>query len=141
MNNCLPQATSIDGHDKPFRTKAIKITDNFKKALGDTDNQYISICYSDIDKLSPIYFSDKCCGKFSICLTRFFLLVSQIAKLFFQIFQKRAVYGLCRALAINKTKRIFFKLQQDFMDTAHIFHSVNTLTLNTIVCIKNRLSR
>ena len=28
-----------DGHDKPFCTKAITIIDNFKKALGDTDNQ------------------------------------------------------------------------------------------------------
>ena len=28
-----------DGHDKPFRTKAITIIDNFKKALGDTDNR------------------------------------------------------------------------------------------------------
>ena len=28
-----------DGHDKPFCTKAITIIDNFKKALGDTDNR------------------------------------------------------------------------------------------------------
>ena len=31
-----PNPTS-DGHDKPFRTKAITIIDNFKKALGDTN--------------------------------------------------------------------------------------------------------
>ena len=35
--------TTSDGHDKPFRTKAIMIIDNFKKALGDTDNRQISI--------------------------------------------------------------------------------------------------
>ena len=28
-----------DGHDKPFCTKAITIIDNFKKALGGTDNR------------------------------------------------------------------------------------------------------
>ena len=28
-----------DGHDKPFCIKAITIIDNFKKALGDTDNR------------------------------------------------------------------------------------------------------
>ena len=28
-----------DGHDKPFCTTAIAIIDNFKKALGDTDNR------------------------------------------------------------------------------------------------------
>ena len=28
-----------DGHDKPFCSKAITIIDNFKKALGDTDNR------------------------------------------------------------------------------------------------------
>ena len=31
--------TSSDGRDKPFCTKAITIIDNFKKALGDTDNR------------------------------------------------------------------------------------------------------
>ena len=69
----LPEVLhGIDGHDKPFCTTAITIIDNFKKALGDTDNQYISISSSDIDKLLPINFSDKCCGKFSMCLTKFF---------------------------------------------------------------------
>ena len=38
-----------DGHDKPFCTKAIKIIDIFKKALGDTDKSQflkaISITY------------------------------------------------------------------------------------------------
>ena len=31
-------AIGSDGHDKPFCTKAMTITDNFKKFLGDTDN-------------------------------------------------------------------------------------------------------
>ena len=35
---------------------------------------------SVIDKLSPINFSDKCCGKF--CVWRSFFFVSQIAKMF-----------------------------------------------------------
>ena len=30
---------SSDGHDKPFCSKAITIIDNFKNALGDTDNR------------------------------------------------------------------------------------------------------
>ena len=68
-----------------FYTKAITIIDKLKKALGDTDNiidkfQFFE-AISVIDKLSPINFSDKCCGKFSMCLTKFF--VSQIAKMFF----------------------------------------------------------
>ena len=33
------QTVSSDGHDKPFCTKAITIIDNFKNALGDTDNR------------------------------------------------------------------------------------------------------
>ena len=32
-------AEASDGHDKPFYTKAITIIDNFKNALGDTDNR------------------------------------------------------------------------------------------------------
>ena len=47
-----------------------------------------------------------------------FFLVSQIMKVFFQIFQeKRAVYGLYRGIKHNKEK--FLKLQQDFIDTAN----------------------
>ena len=34
----LDLATSSDGHDKPFGTKAITIIVNFKKVLGYTDN-------------------------------------------------------------------------------------------------------
>ena len=32
-------AVASDGHDKPLCTNAITIIDNFKNALGDTDNQ------------------------------------------------------------------------------------------------------
>ena len=41
---------------------------------------------------------------------------------------------------MNKTKRDFSKLRQDFMDTVYFFHSANSLTLNT-ASIKNRLTR
>ena len=43
------------------------------------------------------------------------------------------------AVALNKTKRDVFKLQQHFWNTV-FFHSANSLTLNT-VRKKNRLSR
>ena len=74
------------GHDKPFCTTTITIIDNFKKALGDIDNQYISTsqflqAILVIDKLSPINFSDKYCGKFLMCLTKFYF-INQIAKMF-----------------------------------------------------------
>ena len=63
-----------DRHDKPFYTKAITIIDNFKKALGDTiiDKSQFFKAISVIDKLSPINFSDECCDKFLIILTKFF---------------------------------------------------------------------
>ena len=63
-----------DGHDKPFCTKAITTIDNFKNALGDIDKSQFLKAISVIDKLSPINFSDKCCGKFLMCLTKFFFL-------------------------------------------------------------------
>ena len=44
------------------------------------------------------------------------------------------------AVAFNKTKRDFLKLQRDLMDTVCFFRNANLLTLNT-VCVKNRLSR
>ena len=70
-----------DGHDKPFCTKAITIIDNFKKVLGDTDNRFLK-AISVIDKISPINFSDKCCGKFSMCLTKFFFCMSNCKNVF-----------------------------------------------------------
>ena len=38
VNGKRDTAIISDGHDKPFCSKAIMIIDNFKKALGDTDN-------------------------------------------------------------------------------------------------------
>ena len=74
-----------DGHDKPFCTKAITIIDNFKKTLGNRlpiiDKSQFLEAISIIDKLSPMNFSDKRCGIFSMCLTKFFF-VSQIVKMF-----------------------------------------------------------
>ena len=81
------------------------------------DNSQFLTAISVIDKLSPINFPDKCCGKFSMCLKKFFF-VSQITKVFFQSFQeKRTVHGLCRGIKQNKER--FFKLQQDFTDTVY----------------------
>ena len=80
---CWPQGAGSDGHDKPFCTKAITIVDNFRKpwAIPIIDESQFLKAKSVINTLSPINFSDKCCGKFSMCLTKFFF-VSQIAKMF-----------------------------------------------------------
>ena len=58
---------------------------------------------SVIDKVSPINFSDKCCGKFSMSLIKFFFCKSNCktiiridAKMFFEIFQERVAHILCR---------------------------------------------
>ena len=67
-----------DGQDKPFCTKVITIIDNFKKSLAIPiiiDKFQFLEAISIIDKLSPINFSDICCGKFSIGSTKFFLQV------------------------------------------------------------------
>ena len=66
-------STNSDGHDKPFCTKAITIIDNFKKALGNTATSQFLKTLSIIDKLSPMNYSNKCCGKFLKCLTKFSL--------------------------------------------------------------------
>ena len=60
------------GHNKPFCTKAITITDNFKKAQGETDKPQLFKAISVIYIFFAHEFSDKCCGKFSMCLTNFF---------------------------------------------------------------------
>ena len=62
-----------NGHDKPFCTKAIMIIDNFIRAIGDNDKSQF---------LKSISVIDKCGGKFSRCLTKFFF-VSQNAEMFF----------------------------------------------------------
>ena len=56
-----------------------------------------------------------------------------------RFFKKREQFTVS-AVALNKTKRDVFKLQQHFRNTMHFFHNANSLTLNT-VGIKNRLSR
>ena len=74
----------IDGQNKPFCTKAITIIDNFNKAMSDNDidkSQFLK-AITAIDKLSPINFSDRCGGIFSMCLTMYFF-VSHIAKVVF----------------------------------------------------------
>ena len=56
---------------------------------------------SVIHKLSPINFSEKCCGKFSICLTKFFFCQSNCTKFFVDYLrkeEKRAVHRLCRGI-------------------------------------------
>ena len=93
-----------DGHDKPFCTTAITIIDNFKKALGDIDKSQFLEAISIIDKLSPINFSDKCCGKFSMCLTKFFF-VSRIAKIFFSKFFKKRKQFTDSAVKLSQTKK------------------------------------
>ena len=113
---------SSDGHDKPFCTKAITIIDNFKKALGDTDKSQFFKAISVIDKLSPINFSDKCCGKFAMRLTKFFLQVT-LQKCVSKFFKKREQFT-DSAVALNKTKRGVFEL--------HFFQCINSLTLNTV---------
>ena len=67
---------------------------------------------SEIDKLSPINFSDKYCGKISVILTKFFLQVT-VQKCVSGFFKKREQF-MDSAVALNKTKRDVFKLQQHF---------------------------
>ena len=81
-----------DGHDKPFCTKAITIIDKsqFFKAI------------SVIDKLSPIKFSDKCCNKLLMRLTKFFLQVT-LQKCVSRFFKRKQFMD--SAVALNRTKR------------------------------------
>ena len=58
---------------------------------------------SVIDKLSPINFSDKCCDKFLMRLTKFFVQVT-LQKRVFRFFKKREQIT-DSAVALNKTKR------------------------------------
>ena len=83
-------STASDGHDKPFCTKAITIINNFKKAFG------------DIDKLSPMNFSNKCCDKFLMRLTKFLQVTLQ--KCVSRFFKKRMQFT-DSAVVLNKTKR------------------------------------
>ena len=56
-----------DGHDKPFCTKAITIISKKPWAVPMIDESSFLEAISVIDKLSRINFSDKRCGKFSMC--------------------------------------------------------------------------
>ena len=67
-------------------------------------------------------------------LTKYFS-VSQNANTvrFFRFFKKTDQITNS-AVAFNKTKRDFFKLQQDLMNTVYFFHSANSLTLKFERC-------
>ena len=95
-----------DKRDKSFCTKAITIIDNFEKALGstDTDKSQFLKAISAIDELSVVNFSDKCCGKFLMSLTKFFLYV-KLQKCFSRFFKRGQFTD--SALALNK--EIFLK--------------------------------
>ena len=96
------------GTIKPFCTKAITIVDNFKKpwAIPIIDKSQFFKAISVIDKLSPINFFPKCCGKFSMCLAKFFF-VSRIQKCFSRFFKKREEFT-DSAVTLNNTKREYF---------------------------------
>ena len=61
---------------------------------------------SVIDKLSPINFSDKCCIKFSMYLTKFYFLQVKLQKCFSRFFKKREQFTDA-AVGLNTTKRDF----------------------------------
>ena len=69
---------------------------------------------SVIDKLSPIIFSYKCCGKFSMCLTKFFFCKSNCKNVFSRFFKKRKQFT--DSAVITKQRDSFLKLQQVLMD-------------------------
>ena len=100
--------TSSDGHDKPFCIKAIKIINNFKNALGNTDKSQFLEAISVIDELLSINFSDKCCGKFSMCLTKSFFLQVNSQKCFSRFFKKRELFTGSAVGLLNPRKRDFF---------------------------------
>ena len=95
-------STASDGHDKPFCTKAITIINNFKKAFGDIDKSQFFKAISVIDKLSPMNFSNKCCDKFLMRLTKFLQVTLQ--KCVSRFFKKRMQFT-DSAVVLNKTKR------------------------------------
>ena len=64
-----------------------------------------------------------------MCLTNLFLV--KLQKYFSRFFKKRK-QSTDSAVASNKTKRDFLKLQQDYMDTVYFFHSANSLTLHCV---------
>ena len=67
-----------------------------------------------------------------MCLTKFFLQVT-LQKCVSRFFKREQFTGF--AMALNKTKINFLKLQQHFRNTVCFLNSANSLTLNT-VCIR-----
>ena len=61
---------------------------------------------SVIDELSPINFFDECCGKFSMCLTKFFFLQVKSQNCFSRFFKKSEQFT-DSAVGLNITKRDF----------------------------------
>ena len=68
-----------DGHGKPFCTRAIIARKPWAIPIFNK-TQFLK-AISVIDKLSPIIFANKCCGKLSMCLAKFF--ASHITKMLF----------------------------------------------------------
>ena len=65
-------ATS-DGRDKLLCTKAITIISKKPWTIPIIDKSQFLKAISVINKLSPINISNKCCGKTSMCLMKFFV--------------------------------------------------------------------
>ena len=91
-----------------------------------TDKSQFLKAISIIDKLSPINFFDKCCGKFSMCLTKFFFCKSNCRNVLSRFFKKREQFT-DSAVKLNKTKRQFFKITS-LNGHRVFFHSANSLT-------------
>ena len=104
------------------------------------DKSQFFIAISVIDELSPINFSDKCCGKFSMSLTKFILQIT-LQKCISAFFKKREQFTDSAAV-LNKIKKDVFKLQQHFRNQ-WIFSTALAHYCNFEHCvhIKNYLSR
>ena len=85
-------------------------------------------------------FSDKCYGKLSMVLTKFFLQVTLQKCVSNLDFSENREQFMDSAVALNETKRDVCNLLQHFRNTVYFFHSANSLTLIT-VCMKNLISR
>ena len=76
---------------------------------------------SEIDELYPINFSDKCCGKFSMCLKKLFFLVNQILQKCFSLFFKKTEQFTHSDVALNKTKQDFLNCHNTLLTPCIIF--------------------
>ena len=106
------------------------ITSKSRKAMLIIDKSKFPQAILVIDKLSMINFSDKCCGKFLMCLTRFFFYKSKCKTVFIRVFKKREQFT-DSALALNKTKKGFFLIVTRAFGHRVFFHRANSLTPNT----------